>query len=213
MDAFDYGAYQEFYDDPRTQKALKEIDALSKKMKISYAIIGGIAAFIYVKNPPEDYPDIDVLIYNDASDAVRYINALSKKTGYHKKFMDVDESEDGRPEMVFSTVLFEKDIQIDIFTSRDESEIRKTIRAEGIEIEMVEPLIVEKLIRGSEADIRIVIDLLSCKDYSKKLLSQIAREHNATGMLENATYWARRWSAGRLSKVGLDAVVKRIAKQ
>ncbi len=212
MDAFQYGAYKEFYDDPRTQKALKDIDALCKKMNVSYAIIGGIAAFIHVKNPPEDYPDIDVLIYSDASEAIRFIKAISKKPGYHLKFMDVDEAEDGRPEMVFSTVILEKDIQIDIFTSRDENVIRETIRAEGVEIEMVEPLIIEKLIRSTEEDIRIVIDLLAYKDYNKKLLSQIAREYKSTGMLENATYWARRWAAGRLSEAGLNAVVKRIAK-
>ncbi len=213
MDAFDYGQYKEFYDDPRTQKALKDIDALSKKMSVSYAIIGGIAAFIHVKNPPEDYPDIDVLIYNEAPEAVKFINALSKKAGYHRKFIDIDEAEDGRPEMVFSTVILDKDIQIDIFTSRDENVIRETIRAEGVEIEMVEPLIIEKLIRGTEEDIRVAIDLLAYKDYSKKLLSQIAREYNSTGMLENLTYWARRWSAGRLTEAGLNAVVKRISRQ
>lgn len=211
MGAFDYGAYAEFYDDPRTQKAMADIDALAKRLRVEYAVIGGVAAYIHTKNPPEDYPDLDVLILDDAKDAIRFVKTLTKKPKYHVKFIDIEEGDDNAPDMMFAAIIYDRDIQIDIFTSSD-AEVSKTVRKQGVELEMIEPLIVEKLIRGTEADIRIVIDLLAHSDYNKKLLSQIGREFNATGMLEQAAYWARRMAAGRLTKSGLDAVVRRLAK-
>ncbi len=44
MDAFQYGAYKEFYDDPRTQKALKELDNMATLIK------DGVKFRIYRKN-------------------------------------------------------------------------------------------------------------------------------------------------------------------
>lgn len=210
-DKFAYGAYEEFYADARTKKVLEDVDLLAKRMKIEYAVIGGLAAYIHRKNPPEDYPDIDVLILDSASDAIRFIKTLTKKPKYHVKFVDIEEGDDHVPAMVFAAILYDRDIQVDIFTSSD-AEVSNTVRKHGVELEMIEPLIVEKLIRGTEADIRIVIDLLAHADYNRKLLSQIGREFQATGMLEQAAYWARRWAAGRLDKRGLDNVVKRLSK-
>ncbi len=213
MDAFADGRYQEFYADPRTKKVLADIDALARKMKVAHAVIGGMAAYLHHKNPPLDYPDIDVLIYDPAPVAIRFIKTLTKKPKYHVKFVDIEEGHgEGDDGMVFAAILYDRDIQVDIFTSNDEKVARKTIRKAGVELEMIEPLIIEKLIRGTEADVRIAIDLLAYKDYDKKLLSQIAREFKATGMLEDAAYWARRLAAGRVAKAGVDAVVRRLAK-
>ncbi len=211
MKSYDYGQYEEFYSDPRTQKVLADVDALAKRMKIDYAIIGGIAAYLHVQNPPEDYPDIDVLIYNPAPDAIRFVKKLTRKEKYHVKFVDIDEGDD-RPGMVFAAIVYDKDIQLDVFTSYDESTARKTIRRNGVELEMIEPLIVGKLIRGTDEDIRSALDLLAFVDYDKRLLSQLGRECRVTGLLEQAAYWARRMAAGRLSKNGIVSVVARLSK-
>ncbi len=98
-----------------------------------------------------------------------------------------------------------------MFTSLDEK-ARAPRRVSGHSVEPVEPLIVEKLIRGTREDVLMAIDLLAFVDHDKGLLSRIAQEYRATGMLQRAAWAARRWALGRLSKEGLASVVKQIVK-
>ncbi len=206
MTAFDYGRYDLLYADPRTHRVLDDVDGLAKKMRIKYALIGGLAAYIYKRNPPDDYPDIDFLIYDSAERAADLIWALLKKPKWSDKFIDTDESD-----MIFAALFYDKEIQVDIFTSLDEKKKRPTVRKEKVELEMLEPLIVEKLIRGTQSDVRVALDLLAFCDYDRKLLSQIGREYRLTGMLADAGYWARRIKAGVVKPEGIAAVVKRLA--
>lgn len=204
--AFEYGEYDAFYADARTKKAMKDIDVLAKKMGISYALIGGMASYLNVKKNPEDFPDIDILVYSSVPDAKRFIKALAKKPKYHIEF--IDDLEDA----VFAGIYYDKDVQIDVFTSLDDQGEKKTHRIADIETELIEPLIIEKLIRSTEADIRIALDLLAFADYDRKMLTEIGREWRVTGVLQHAIYLSRRLKAGILTKSGLDSVVKRMAK-
>ncbi len=205
-EAFDYGEYEKLYADPRAWKALTDIDKLAKKMKVKYALIGGGASFLHVKNPPEDYPDIDIIVYGEVSRAHDFIRSILEKKKYRARFVDVER------DMVFAAVEYDGDIQIDIFTSIDESDPRTTKRINNVDVEPVEPLICEKLIRATPSDIRVALDLLAFSKYDRVLLSQIAREYRMTGMLNNAAYFARRLAAGVLSKSGVDNVVKRLSR-
>ncbi len=81
--ALDYGQYKELHDDKRTQAALKAIDSLAKKMSVSHAIIGGFAAYLYAKNPPEDFPDVDIILYEEVDKAKTFIKALGKLPKFH----------------------------------------------------------------------------------------------------------------------------------
>ncbi len=205
MNAFDYGKYKEFLDDPRAQEALGLIDAAAKKTKVKYAIIGGVAAYLYKDNPPDDIPDIDVLVYDSALDAKRLFLDLRKRKHFEGRIEIVDDQ-------AFAMMLYKRDIQIDILTSSDEVKSRDTRRVHGVEIEPVEPLIIEKFIRGNESDIRVALDLLAYVDYDKKLLNQIAQQHRLTGDVKHAEYFAMRMAAGKASKQAIDAVVKRLVQ-
>lgn len=205
MNAFDYGRYKEFIDDPRTQEALKILDAAAKKTKVDYAIIGGVASYLYHKNPPDDIPDIDILVYGNAADAERLFRDLKKRKSFEGRLEIVDDQ-------AFAMMLYKRDIQIDILTSSDEKKARKTRRLHGVELEPVEPLIIEKFIRGNESDIRVALDLLAYVDYDKRLLNQLAQEHRLTGDVKHAEYFAMRMAAGKVSTATIDAVVKRLVQ-
>lgn len=207
MEAFDYGEYQRLYDDPRAKLALKKLDAVAKKMRVRYAIVGGMASFLHVKNPPEDFPDIDILVYGSALKAKAFVETLTKDSLFHLRFIDMVI---GETTAMFSTLIYSKDIQFDIFTSDDEPTPRKTKRVSGVDVEPVEPLIVEKLIRGSREDVLMAVDLLAYTDYDKGLLSRIGAQYKITGALNTAAYWARRLAVGKLTREGLAAVVKRL---
>lgn len=204
MNAFDYGSYEAFFADPRAQEAFKIIDTAAKEARVKYAIIGGCAAYTYHKNPPDDIPDIDLLVYGLAPDAKRLFKNLEKRKHFEGRLEIVDDQ-------AFIMMLYKRDIQIDIFTSSDEGKALETLRIHGLEIEPVESLIIEKLIRATEADVRIALDLLAFVEYDKKLLNQIAREHRVTGDLKHAEYFAMRMAAGKASKQAIDSVVKRLS--
>lgn len=206
--AFDYGQYQKLYDDPRTKKALQEIDTLSKKMGVKYAIIGGLAVYLHVKNPPEDFPDVDVLLYGEIEAAKSYIKALSRRPKFWLQFLDCPQEF----KACFATMTYDGDIQIDLLTSLNEKKAKPTKRIEDVEIKPTEPLIVEKLIRGTREDVLMAIDLLAYTDYDKALVHKIAAEYKATGMYQHAAYFARRLAAGVLSRSGLENVLRRLAK-
>lgn len=205
-EAFDYGEYEKFYADARVQRVLKTIDRLAHKMNIQYQIIGGLAAYMYRKNPPQDGPDIDIMILTKGR-CEAFAKALySASDKFRRAQWDVDGDD------CFVTMIYDGEIQVDILTQTDKQNYRKPPRVSEMDLEPVEPLIVEKLVRGSVDDILVAIDLLAFMDYDKTLLSQIAREYLATGMLRQAEWAAHRWAAGRLTKAVLKNVAERISK-
>ena len=205
-EAFNYGEYERLWSDKRTHKVLAIVEKTAKWARVEYIVVGGLAAYLHAKNPPEDYPDIDIRLQTKGTRAAAFVAALAKTKGFALRFADHDEDE------VFSTFVYDGDIQVDVFTSSDTSaSIAKPKRIANTWVEPVEPLIVEKLIRGSEADVRMALDLLAYCDYDKRMLAQIAREFRITGAIHHAAYFARRMAVGRISKAGLDAVVKRLA--
>lgn len=205
IEALDYGRYDIFYGDPRTKKALSEIDGVAKKLDIQYALIGGLAAYLYSKNPPEDFPDIDILVYADLAGTMRVIKALSQRPKFEKGPVTVD------GDVVFAMFRYDGYSQVDVFNDLDELMPKPTKRKKGVELEQVENLIIEKLIRPKATDVRMVLDLLAYVDYDKALLGQLARENHMTGMVNGLIYFSKNMAAGRMSKEGINAIVKRLA--
>lgn len=201
--ALDDGEYERLANDPRTKRALAVIDVLAKKMNVTYGIIGGFAVYLQVNNPPEDFPDIDIIIYGDTATAKKFVEALASKSKFVLRFSDHVGNE-----ALFATFIYDSEIQIDILQDSTESKPKKTKRIKGSE---VESLIVEKLIRGSESDIKMVLDLMAFADYDKALLSQLGREWRCTGKINSLGYFARRLAVGILTKQGISNVAKRFA--
>lgn len=198
--AFDYGEYEKFYADERVRAALVALDKLAKKLKVKYALIGGLGAYLYVNNPPQDEPDIDLLIY-DVPQARRYMRALLKVRGFQGNYEDHEDA-------LFGSFQYEKEIQVDILTSFDENQPKKTNRLKGIDVEPIETLIVEKLIRGNASDVRIALDLLAYTDYNKRFLFELGQEYRLTPTLAKAAAFARKMNLGSVSKADIDAMVE-----
>lgn len=203
--AFDYGEYEKLHADQRTWKALECIDKVSKKTGTAYRLIGGLAAYMHVKNPPEDFPDIDIQIQSDAAGGEEFIRAVEQCPKF-----DLFQFEDSGA-AVFGMFLYDKEIQIDMFTDLEQEEPNRTKRMKRVEVEPVEYLVIEKLMRGKAHDIKVVLDLLAFTDYDKRLLSQLAREKHLTGQVGHLQYFARSLAAGRLTPTALKNVVKRLA--
>lgn len=198
---FDDGEYERFYADPRTRAALVALDKLAKKMRIAYALIGGLAAYLYTNRPPRDEPDIDLMIY-DVDQARRYIRMLAKEPGFKNKLVD------DQGDAVFAHFRFEQGIQIDILTSSNETEALKTTRINGVEIEPIETLIVEKLIRATDADVRMALDLLAHTDYNRARLCALGYEYQMMDTLVEAMAFAKLMSHGCEAEV--ESMVDRL---
>lgn len=203
--SFDYGDYEKLYADKRTAKILGIVDKLAKDLGVKYALIGGLAAYIHVKNPPEDFPDIDFQLYCDGDDGWMFLNELAKKPKFLVGQIGREE------ESVFGMFLYDNWVQVDVFTDMEDLEPRNTNRLVDVEVNPVEYLIIEKMIRGNENDVKSVLDLLAFKDYDKRLLAQLARERHLTGAIGHLQYFARRIATGRVTPEGVKAIVKRIA--
>jgi len=205
-ESFDYGQYAELNKDKRTWQALRSVESLAKRHKIQYAVVGGFAAYLQSKNPLEDYPDIDILLYADYTAADEFLRLLSLLPKF--KVFFVDNTEVG----VFGSFLYDGDIQFDFFTSLDAAQPEKSDRIRGIAVEPVESLI---------ADIRMALDLLAYTDYDRRWLYVLADDYHISrkthpgqrrGTVGTAMHFARRLAAGKLSPEGLNNVVKRLMR-
>lgn len=200
---FDYGEYEAFYADQRTLRALVGLDKLAKKLRIAYALIGGLAAYLYTDRPPHDEPDIDLMIY-DVEQARKYIRALAQEPGFKNNLFD------DQGDAIFAHLRFERDIQIDILTSSNERKALKTTRIKGVEVEPIETLVVEKLIRATEADVRMALDLLACTAYNRASLLALGCGYQMTNTLFEAITFARAMSSGAASKADIEVMVNRL---
>ncbi len=206
-EAFDYGRYDLLMSDPRTQKVFETVDKLAAKMEIEYDLIGGAAIYLHSKNPQPDYPDIDFILYTTVVDAKEFILALSKKPKFSYGDLEVI---DGAS--VFGMVMYDNKIQVDILTDMEEPKRHgKVKKIRGVSVEPVEYLIIEKIMRSRPADVRGALDLLAYMDYDKSLLGRLAREKRMTGEIHTLAHHAKRMAAGRLSKDGIENVVRRMS--
>lgn len=209
VEVFDCGEYDKLWADSRTVAALNEIDKLSKKMKLRYAIIGGSAAYLYVSNPPPpDDPDVDILLDDTPQRSIAFIETLSKKPNFKLDVFDVDEDVAPDEQVVFSRLSYGKDVKLDIFTSLDAKLPAKLPRRRSFCVEPIEPLIIEKLIRASADDMRMVVSLLAYAKYDSGLLKVLAKERNSEYTLRKATFLARKIKDGEYStKRQIDAAI------
>ena len=201
---FDYGEYEKLFTDERTQKIFNEVDKISKKTEIKYSLIGGMAAYIRVKNPPDDFPDLDFQLFCRVSDGKKFIEAVSKRPKFELISAGFED------DATFGVLFYDEDIQVDIFTDMEQLKPAKTSRMANVELSPVEFLIIEKLIRSKASDIRSVLDLLAFEDYDKRVLYQMARERHLSGAIRHLEYFARRIVLGKISKSGIESVVKRL---
>lgn len=206
VEAFDYGRYDLLMADPRTNKILKIVDDLAAKLKIDYDLIGGVAVYLHSRSNPQDYPDIDFLLYTTVPQARKLVDELAAKP---KFFLGSVEMID---EAMFAMLKYDKAIQVDFLTDIEEpSKHPKSKTVRGVSVEPVEYLIIEKMMRARPSDVRSALDLLAHMDYDKSLLARLAREKHMTGEIANLTYHARNMAAGRLSQEGIQNVVKRLS--
>lgn len=206
IEAYDYGRYDALMADPRTQRVFKAVDNLASKMGIDYDLIGGAAVYLHSKNPPQDYPDIDFLLYATVVDAREFIETLSEKPKFSFGRLEINDG------AVFGMVKYDNLIQVDILTDLEEPKRHGRVRKlRGVSVEPVEYLIIEKMMRPRPADVRSALDLLAYMDYDKSLLSRLAREKRLTGEIQSLEHHARRMAAGRLSKEGIQNVVSRLS--
>lgn len=208
-EAFDYGEYEKMYADKRTVTALEEIDKAAEAIGIEYALIGGLAAYLYMKNPPEDFPDIDIQVYADSARCEVLIDALARRPKFKLGHRDYAEDEF---DAVFASFIYDKWVQVDIFNDMEQLQPTKTKRVKAVELEPVEYLVIEKLVRSNASDIKMVLDLLAYMDYDKRLLSKLAAERHLTGMVSHLRYFANKHSVGKLSQRAIDSIVKRLAQ-
>lgn len=201
---FEYGEYEKLHADKRTAKVFDEVDRLANKMKVKYALIGGLAAYLIVKNPPQDIPDIDFQIYTDGLEGEKFIKALTRRPKF-----ELGQSSFGSYAS-FGMFMYDDWVQVDVFTDLENLEPEKTNRFSNVEVEPVEYLIIDKMISAREHDVKVALDLLAYADYDKGLLHQMARERRLTGVINHMEYFARRIAAGRISGAGIAALVKRL---
>ncbi len=203
-EAFNYGRYDDLMSDPRTDKVMKAVDKLASKMKIEYDLIGGAAVYLHAKNPPDDYPDIDFLLYTTVAEAREFVERLAILPKFSFGSVEIAGG------AVFGMVKYDGKIQVDILTDVEEPRRHGKVRKiRGVSVEPVEYLIIEKMMRPRPSDVRAALDLLAYSDYDKTLLAQLAREKRMTGEIASLSYHAKNMAAGRLNKAGIQNVVNR----
>ncbi|MGH8474653.1 MAG: hypothetical protein ACRER2_02590 [Methylococcales bacterium] len=171
--AYDYSGYEELFSDPQVPRVLGAIKAVAKKLgKIRWYVVGGSATFLHTRNPPEDEPDIDILIDAPVERAKRFVMALLNRHGFSQVIYDASEKD------IFATLQYGTNgIKLDLFTSHEQPRGLATVTRRGVPLEPVEYLIIEKLIRPRWEDILMVIDLLARAKPNLPVLYRIAEQH------------------------------------
>lgn len=198
---FDYGQYRELFADKRTLEALSKIKSVAKRTKVRWYLVGGAAVYLLVKNPPQDYPDLDVLI-DATKDKARALVSGLRRSGFEKILYDESDVD------VFSAMTW-KGIQLDLFTSREQPTGIRPIELGTILVEPAEHLIVEKLIRGTYEDLLMAMDLLCRVKIDKTILYDLAARHRLTGRIMVLLRLCLPYQQGRLVEV--KKLLKRIA--
>lgn len=209
MRVYDYGEYKALSKDPRFRKILRAINDTWTETKVPYFISGGLAVYLYLKNPPEDHPDIDVLL-GDASGGTTFIESLRKKPKFSLVLLDT--GNDGHQ---FATFMYDGEIQIDILTDPETEkylcERKPTVRS-SVRLEPVEPLIIEKIIRGTPSDIMMIMDLMAAGKYDRKILYQMAADYKSTGRLALIERTVRSYLRGHGTRADMRKVAERIGR-
>lgn len=201
---YGYGQYAEMFGEKDLIKAAKIFDKTARRMGVNYAVVGGSAVYLLTHNPPEDYPDLDVLLDADKAAAVRFIKELEKQ-GYKVKLLDTD-----LPDEVFAITRYGRP-QIDIFTNQEErrgkSEYRRMLR-----VRSVPELIVEKLIRATREDLLMVIDLLNCAKYDEREVLAATRKRRVWVLYLKVRFLAEGFRIGKVPKALVSIMVTYLAR-
>lgn len=203
---YDYGEYDRLFASSDLKRSLKTLNEVARRLRTRYWIIGGAAVYLHVKNPPEDMPDIDVLLDADKETGGRFVDALVA-SGFRTEMREED-----APGDMFAALRF-RSVNFDIFTSQETRRtMRRTMTIRGQSVEAVEPLIVEKIIRASYEDVLMAVDLLANAPYDRRVLWEIARQYRAWGKLAFLEKIARSFNKGVWSADEVRRLARRFSK-
>lgn len=203
---YDYGEYDKLFASRDLKRAMKLFCRVAARLKMRYWIVGGSAVYLHVQNPPRDMPDIDVMLDVGKAAGLQFISALSE-SGF-----DIDMVERDAPEDVFATLRYGS-IWLDVFTSQESRpDMKRTVKVRGLDVEPVEPLLVEKAIRASYEDILMAVDLLAYARYDVAILQQTARRYRVWGRLALLSKVARSYKKGVLSAFDVCRFARMMAR-
>jgi hypothetical protein len=199
------GDYEKLFKDKNISSAFRIINSVTKKLGFDYFIIGGAAVYLHIKNPPTDYPDIDIFLNTDKYGARLFYLQITKK-GFKGISFD-EEWNDSFMRLKYKTLDFE------IFTSQEETQyLNKPIIIKGMKVKPIESLIIEKLIRSSYEDILMAIDLLTFKKYNKTILKSIARDYLVTGRLIFLINISSGYLKGKLKTKDIRKIAEKLSR-
>lgn len=205
MTVYDYGQYKELGSDKRFGRIVSSLNGVSRKTKVRYAVVGGWASFLHTMNPPGDYPDLDIMLDSDLSGGVRFVNALRREPKFRVILFDDSGSD------MFSSLFYDEEIQLDVFTDQKTREfLRGGPRRRGLPLEPMEPLIAEKIVRGSRDDLLMAVDLLATGRYDQTLLHELARDMRASGQIRLMERIASAYVSGAFSKGQVLNAIRRM---
>ena len=205
MTIYNYGEYERLFRNKNLKKAFHIINRISKKLKIGYFIVGGSAVYLHIKNPPVDYPDIDIMLDTDKKRAEDFAFELRKNDFRIISFEPSWEDAFIRAEF--------KNLGFEIFTSQEERKyLWKPHIIKQLKVKPIEGLIIEKLIRESYPDTLMAIDLLASKKYNFNMLILLAKRYTGlTNKLLRLKWIADVYVKGIISKKKLQKYVKKIS--
>ncbi|MGD0088566.1 MAG: hypothetical protein ABSE73_01475 [Planctomycetota bacterium] len=202
--AFHYGEYERLAKDPRTQRILKAVERVARKLSVKYALVGGLATYLHTGKPPEDYPGIDILLYAPVAAADEFFKRLAGEPDFHFGSWEVTDDASA----VFATFFYDGAIQVDVFNAGNVARPRRTRRMMRAGLWPVEPLIVGYVISGTHDDLRMVLDLLAYTDFDRRLLFQIGWERGIVQKLAKADRFAWQMGLGKLTKRRIETWVR-----
>lgn len=206
---YDYGQYRELADDKRFSKFIALLNAVSTKVKVRYAISGGVASFLYSSNPPVDYPDVDVIVEGNAEEGERFLLELVRDRNIKVDFVEKTESD------IFASLVYAKDILVDFLTM---AEMQGFIfppfgHKSGIALEGIESLVVGKIARGFIGDYLMAFDMLLHGRYKVSRLMSIARSMDVEGVLSLVLRLVSDRKRGRIGDEHLKIYARHLSKK
>lgn len=174
--ARDYGAYAALLRKPAIRKLVKTMNAISKRLRIPYMVIGGSAVYLQTRRNPVDYPDLDIVLDATKTGAKKFVKALKGRLK-----MNVEKLAETEPDVFYK--VYYRGFDIDVFTEQeDRPNLGLPVKIHDIPVKRIEGLIAEKLGRFSYPDILMLFDLLR-KKYDRDMVREYAHRIGALGRL------------------------------
>lgn len=203
---YDYGRYEELFADKDMEKVVDAINAASEDTEVPYALVGGAAVYLYTHNPPEDSPDLDIMLDADKAGGKQFVTALLTR-GFDNLVLDESDAD------MIARVAYGS-ITVDVFTSQEDRGFSTETRSmRKLKVKPLIPLIVEKLIRASREDLQMVVDILRARQYDAEALKAAARARECGLLLRKLQRIAHGLESGSYGAAAARLAVRRLAAQ